>query len=34
MVYLFKFLLEKYRIARNHTLWQNNAAETVEKDKD
>jgi hypothetical protein len=31
MVYLFKFLLEKYHIARNHTVWDNNAGDTIER---
>jgi hypothetical protein len=31
MVYLFKFLLEKYRIARNNTVWQNQPGHTLEK---
>lgn len=31
MVYVFKFLLEKYRIARNSTAWQNDTGDTNEK---
>lgn len=31
MVYFFKFLLEKYRIARNRTLWQNNSGDSLDK---
>ncbi|MDO1446976.1 hypothetical protein Q0590_11970 [Rhodocytophaga aerolata] len=31
LVYLFKFLLEKYRIARNNTIWQNEAGDIINK---
>jgi hypothetical protein len=31
LVYLFKFLLEKYRIARNNTIWQNEARDMINK---
>lgn len=34
MVYLFKFLLEKYRIARNRTALQNDAGEVVDTIED
>ena len=34
MVYFFKFLLEKYRIARNNTIWQNQPGNTQEKGDD
>jgi hypothetical protein len=31
MVYLFKFLLEKYHISRNNGMWQNHPGNTLEK---
>jgi hypothetical protein len=31
MVYLFKFLLEKYRISRNSAIWQNDARDIADK---
>jgi hypothetical protein len=31
MVYLFKFLLEKYHISRNNGMWQNHSSNTLEK---